>query len=194
MKLLLLSIMPYQFFAFGGCLLALLPSVRRNGFRVTYDFPSQPEDFSTMLNASLRFLLLVYPVILVLNGLSSYLCQTLGIPTDSQVIENLGREGGLLYWLASGISSIIVAPIAEETLIRLVLFRCIRSISPLWAAFLSSVLFGLMHGHPQYVLSLFFVGMCLQHARSLGGIPRAILLHSLYNLVAFILLFVHIKG
>ncbi|MBR4672959.1 MAG: CPBP family intramembrane metalloprotease [Victivallales bacterium] len=194
MKLLLLSIMPYQIFAFGGCLLALFPSVRRNGFREAYDFPSQPEDFRTMLNASLRFLLLIYPVILILNGVSSYLCQTLGIQPTSQVIEALGREGDLLYWMASGVSSIIIAPIAEEVLIRLVLFRCIRSISPLWAGFLSSVLFGLMHGHPQYVLSLFFLGMCLQHARSLGGIPRAILLHSLYNLVAFILLFTNTTG
>ena len=118
----------------------------------------------------------------------------LGIATDVQVFESLGREGGLFYWLFSGLSSVIVAPVAEEVLIRLVLFRCIRSISPLWATFLSSVLFGLMHGQPQYVLSLFFVGLCLQHARALGGLPRSILLHSLYNLVAFILLFIHVKG
>ena len=192
--LLLLSLMPYQVFAFGGCLLALLPMVRREGFAVSYDVPTPREQFSTMLKATLRFLLLIYPVILVLNAISAFFCQTLGIATDEQVIESLGREGGLCYWLLSGVSSVIFAPVTEEVLIRLVLFRCIRSISPLWAAFLSSVLFGLMHGHPQYVLSLFFVGLCLQHARALGGLPRSILLHSLYNLVAFLLLFIHVKG
>ncbi len=192
--LLLLSLMPYQVFAFGGCLLALLPMVRREGFAVSYDVPTPPEQFSTMLNASLRFLLLIYPVILVLNAISLFFCQMLGIATDMQVIESLGQEGGLYYWLFSGVTSVIIAPVTEEVLIRLVLFRCIRSISPLWAAFLSSVLFGLMHGQPQYVLSLFFVGLCLQHARALGGLPRSILLHSLYNLVAFLLLFIHVKG
>ena len=192
--MLLLSLMPYQLFAFGGCLLALLPMVRREGFATSYDVPTPREPFSTMLNASLRFLLLIYPVILVLNAVSLFFCQTLGITTNVQVIESLGHEGGLSYWLLSGVSSVIIAPVTEEVLIRLVIFRCIRSISPLWAAFLSSVLFGLMHGHPQYVLSLFFVGMCLQHARALGGLPRSILLHSLYNLVAFILLFIHVKG
>ena len=192
--MLLLSLMPYQLFAFGGCLLALFPMVRREGFAVSYDFPTPREGFPAMLKASLRFLLLIYPVILVLNAFSSFFCQTLGISTNEQVIETLGREGGFLYWLMSGVSSVVFAPVAEEVLIRLVLFRCIRSISPLWAAFLSSVLFGLMHGQPQYVLSLFFVGLCLQHARALGGLPRSILLHSLYNLLAFILLFIHIKG
>ncbi len=192
--LLLLSLMPYQVFAFGGCLLALLPMVRREGFSVSYDLPTPRESFSTMLNASLRFLLLIYPVILVLNAISLFFCQMLGIATDMQVIESLGQEGGLYYWLFSGVTSVIIAPVTEEVLIRLVLFRCIRSISPLWAAFLSSVLFGLMHGQPQYVLSLFFVGLCLQHARALGGLPRSILLHSLYNLVAFLLLFIHVKG
>ena len=191
---LLLSLMPYQVFAFGGCLLALLPMVRREGFAASYDVPTPREQFSDILKASLRFLLLIYPVILVLNAISLYFCQILGIATDEQVIESLGREGGLWYWLLSGVSSVIFAPMAEEVLIRLVLFRCIRSISPLWAAFLSSVLFGLMHGHPQYVLSLFFVGLCLQHARALGGLPRSILLHSLYNLVAFIMLIIHVKG
>ena len=192
--LLLLSLMPYQVFAFGGCLLALLPMVHREGFEVSYDVPMPRESFSTKLNASLHFLLLIYPVILVLNAISLFFCQKLGIETDVQVIESLGREGGLWYWLFSGVSSVIIAPVVEEVLIRLVLFRCIRSISPLWATFLSSLLFGLMHNQPQYVLSLSFVGLCLQHARALGGLPRSILLHSTYNLVSFLLLFIHVKG
>ena len=193
LELLALSIMPYQVFALGGCLLALVPLARRDGFRTSYDFPSRPESFGSMLKASLRFLLLIYPVILLLNAFSIYFCRVMGIPTNGQVIELLGREGGFWYWLFSSLSSVLLAPIAEEVLVRLVLYRAIRSIAPLWAEILSSLAFGLMHGHPQYILSLFFVGMCLQHARALGGLPRAILLHGLYNLLALVFLFFHTR-
>ena len=188
-----LSVMPFQVFALGGCLLALLPIVRRDGFKACYDIPSQPESFGAMLKACLRFLLLIYPVILVINAFSVYFCRLLGIPMTKQVLESLGHDGGLWYWLISGISTAVMAPVAEEVLVRLVLYRTLRSIVPLWAEMLSSLVFGLMHGHPQYILSLFFVGMCLQRARAMGGLPQAILLHSLYNLLALLFLFFHLR-
>lgn len=185
---LLLSVMPYQVFALGGCLLGLIPMIRREGFRLSLQIPQPSESPGVLVGFSLRFLLLIYPVILAINAFSLYFCRLLEIPLTPPAIEALGQEGGLLYWMVSGISSVIMAPIVEEILIRLVIFRCIRSICPLWAAIFSSMVFSLMHGNPQYVLSLFFVGMCLQHAMALGGLPRAILLHSLYNLLAFTIL------
>lgn len=193
-SLLLLSIMPYQLFAFGGCMLALVPMILRMGFKASMNIPANPEKPSSMLGASLRFLLLIYPIIYLLNGISVYFCRLLNIETSVQTFETLGTNGGTMYWIVSGISTIILAPITEEVLIRLVLFRCLRSICPLWAELLASAIFGLMHGHPQYMLSLAFVGLCLQRARAQGGLPRSILLHSLYNLLAFSMLLIHVKG
>lgn len=116
--------------------------------------------------------------------------------------ENRNNEliGTILtnYTLPMAISTVVLAPVTEECLVRGVLFAPICRRKP-WVAYLvTTVLFGLMHTfryigvQPWSVLALSFLqylpagivlGWAYQRSRSIWG---AIALHSLINLVAVV--------
>lgn len=184
---LLLSLMPFQILGLFLGLCFMYPLQKQFGFRKAFDFPEHNESAKIMLNESWKMLLIIYPSIFIVNFISTFLCEAAGIKLQPQALEMLGNsDSGWLFWSISGFSAVILAPIAEEILFRILIYRTIRSFCPIWAAAVTSLFFAMMHGHPQFLAGLFIIGMGLQKARQAGGIPRAILLHSIYNLVAFI--------
>ena len=183
---LILGLLPYQFFAFGACLLALLPAMHVNGFMKALDMIRPLPPAKRLAWSIFKMLLVVYPSVLVLNVISEKVCELLSIPLSEQLLPMLGGEGGVLFWIVSSVTTVILAPVTEEILIRIVLFRAIRSIMPIWATLLSSLAFGAMHCMPQFIPALFLLGLFLQRARKSFGLQGAILLHAFYNLVAFI--------
>ena len=183
----ILGLLPYQFFTFGACVLGLIPLMRREGLAKAFDILSPMPPLKSLIASVLKLLVLMYPLVFVLNHISEWICTTLSIPFSEQMIPMLGKDAGLSFWVFSAICSVVFAPVTEEVMIRLVLFRAIRGLIPVWATILSTLAFTLMHGGtPQYWPSLFLIGLFLIRARRVMGLQCSILLHSTYNLIAFV--------
>lgn len=85
---------------------------------------------------------------------------------------------------------LVVAPVFEELLCRGVIFEAIRAKRGAWAAcVISSMIFGLMHIEPQFVLNAFIIGLLLSYIyMRTRSIFAPIILHSINNLFAYVLL------
>ena len=89
------------------------------------------------------------------------------------------------YWITF-LGTAIIAPIVEEVVFRgLAYSRMKKGMPTVWAMILTSVLFGLAHGHPVWMLYTFAFGLVLiwvfERTRSLVA---PIVLHISYNLCA----------
>ena len=89
------------------------------------------------------------------------------------------------YWLTF-LGTAIVAPIVEEVIFRgLAYSRMKKGMPTVWAVILTSVLFGVAHGHPVWMLYTFAFGLLLiwvfERTRSLVA---PMVLHIGYNLCA----------
>lgn len=96
------------------------------------------------------------------------------------------------YWLTF-ITLIVIAPIAEEIVFRGYLYGKLRKIIPMWAAiFITSLLFGAVHGQWNVAIDVFVLSLVLCSLREVtGNIWAGILLHMLKNGLAFYLLFIN---
>lgn len=87
-------------------------------------------------------------------------------------------------YAADFISSIILAPIAEELIFRGVVLRCSAKISGRFAIFFSALMFGLMHGNPYQFVLAFLIGIPLAMiAMKTGSIIPSIICHMANNLL-----------
>ncbi len=88
---------------------------------------------------------------------------------------------------------VIIAPVAEEVVMRGYLYGKLKKYIPLWAAVLvTSALFGIAHGQWNVAIDTFALGIVLCLLREVSGnIWAGILLHMLKNGVAFYFLFVN---
>ncbi len=185
---LVVGLCPFQVFAFGAAVVAMAGMLRRDGLRVSLDVPEEQPSFKEMLARNVRMLALFYPVTVVLNAISMLLCKQMGIPNKGSILMSAGSGAGLLFLLIAGFSVIVTAPLTEEVLVRLVCYRALRSVFPIWAALFSSLLFGIMHGNFSSVLGLTLLALGFQRARAQGGLFQAVLMHSMYNTLAFLVI------
>lgn len=187
---LLISTSPYQLFAFFAVIVAMFGFgiIRRDGFRLSFDIFQQKASFGALLSRNLRLLLIIYPISMFFNMLAILLGKIMGWQMQEQIIAKDFAEGGPMLYAVSAISILVLAPITEEVLMRLVCYRGLRSLLPIWASILTSLLFGFMHGNPYTMVGLSIVGYGFLQARKQGGLPQAILMHSMYNLIAYSIL------
>ena len=192
-----IGLLPFQVGAFGGAMAGLYSFRRLYGWRRLLALDSDDGvGIARAVVKSVRVLLLLYPVLLVVNALSTWVCHQLGIPTPPQSLQVFAEQSpGMGFWLLAAVSVVILAPVTEEILFRLVVYRALRGVWPRAAAVLTSVVFAGAHFTPQYFPGLFLVGMVLQTAFCAGGLRHAIVLHGLYNLLSLLLfLSVHALG
>lgn len=144
---------------------------------------------STWLFTSVALALAAIPVI----GLIMVLVQELlGLPLDNPQLEVLAPENvtlsaSLLMLFAGG----FLVPVAEEFLFRGLLHRFLRQYwSFLPAAFVSSLIFGLLHGNIAVAAATFSMGMLMVwvYERS-GSLWTAIIIHITNNSVKLFLLY-----
>ena len=85
---------------------------------------------------------------------------------------------------------VVVAPIFEEILFRDRVFSVLRStLSPWWAAVVSALIFGAMHGNLVVAIEAFCVGIVLSYLYILkGSLFAPILLHIMNNVVAYVMM------
>ncbi len=112
-------------------------------------------------------------------------------PVESQVVvQILQNNPPLSYLILIAISTIILAPIAEEILFRGLLYKTLKdSGHPLIAIYGVSLLFGVIHNNLVAALPLAFFGIILTIVYEItGNLLTPILTHSLFNLMNFIML------
>ena len=111
-------------------------------------------------------------------------------PHPQSLIETFGSHHGPVAYAMDLVASAVVAPLAEETLFRGVIFGGLATRMPLWgAAVISALLFALFHGLgvvlPIFVLGL---GLAYVYART-GTIWASMTTHALVNAVSVTALF-----
>jgi hypothetical protein len=105
-------------------------------------------------------------------------------------VVTLGAHTGPVAYVLDLASSAVVAPVAEETLFRGVIFGGLAQRMPLWAAAgLSALLFAGFHGLgvlvPIFILGL---GLAYVYART-GSVWAPMITHGLVNAVSVTILF-----
>ncbi len=108
-------------------------------------------------------------------------------PLMEMLPESQAPTGRGIYML---FALLVVAPVCEELLCRGVILEAVRAKRGAWAAcVISSMIFGLMHLEPQFVLNAFIVGLLLSYIYlRTRSIFAPIILHSLNNLFAYVFL------
>jgi membrane protease YdiL (CAAX protease family) len=113
-----------------------------------------------------------------------------GLPTEHQEIVDRFLQTKSPPLLALMIVfALVVAPVAEELVLRAGLFRFLRTRTPRWVAFVSSAsLFALLHANWASSLPLFLLGLVFAIAyERTGSLAVPILAHALFNLNSLLL-------
>lgn len=140
--------------------------------------------------------LAAYPLIVLVNLIWTFftsLLRSLGleIPMDPQPVVGLLLERDEFWiWPMVFVLAVIIAPVVEELVFRAGIFRFLQGRFSMTAAVLiSSVLFGLVHGHFMSLPGLTMVGVALAIAyHRTGDIRVPIIFHALFNFNSLLLL------
>lgn len=182
--------LPYVAGGTGGALLGLRKSLRQYGWKKVLDMPTtlpcaKPLFYKELMKWTL---LLIFGCIL-LNAIASVLLKAAGFQQiPRQLIEIVGTDAGLSFWIPAFISAVAVAPVTEEILFRRVLYRGFKSLHFSHAGLVVAFLFSLSHGLPQAFVSYLLFSLVLQRACHKGSLWMAIGMHAGFNLVMFAML------
>jgi len=156
----------------------------------------------TPLDLGLTLLLLVpwYLGIVIVSAASALLFNGgRVVPSNSRLIF-VQHPGGIGVLFLALLVTAVAAPICEEAFFRGMLFRLLRTRVPLWAAvLLSAIAFGLAHASPAVSAALLptfmYMGIVLAvvYVRT-GWLTNTILLHSLSNAIATVLVYYQVAG
>ncbi len=146
-----------------------------------------PKNFAKVLPVGLLYVavsvVLTVLAALLFRGFDSSQAQEIGFSTSSLS----GIELAISF-----ISLVILTPLLEEIIFRGVLFRGLYKQYSFWvSAIITSALFAVAHAQWNVALDTFALSIALCYlVKESGSIYPSILLHSLKNTVAFLLLFV----
>ena len=114
------------------------------------------------------------------------------IPFPESLMNSLNDS--LLSTTASGpfllsfLANVIAAPILEEVFFRGLIFgRLNRAMPTVVAMIITSLLFGLMHGHPVWIIWAFCFGMIINYIRvQSGSIIPGLIIHMILNAIGVV--------
>lgn len=136
-----------------------------------------------------------FVVYLVLSSLIGFIALKFVPGFDASQAQDVGYQNltGHLQILLAFVTLVVVAPFAEEVLMRGYLYGKLRKIIPVWAAgLLTSIVFGVLHGQWNVGLDVFALSLVLCSLREVtGSIWAGVLLHMMKNGLAFYLLFIN---
>lgn len=140
----------------------------------------------------LGWVVLAFPLYLIISTITSSVVALLfGIDLSEQ--QNIGYTDPNGFELAFiFVALVLLAPFVEEVLFRGFLFNAFRRTFGFWVGSIGvSLLFAVAHGQANVGVDVFVLSMFLCYLREkTDTLWVAIALHSLKNLVAFILLFI----
>ncbi|MGC8743808.1 MAG: CPBP family intramembrane glutamic endopeptidase [Verrucomicrobiia bacterium] len=168
--------------------------LKRNNFRAGEIFGlGRSSPLKVFLTGLIGFIVFV-PLGLELQRVTIMLINTLLGKSASYepqvVVQILQQKPPMFYTILIGISTIILAPIAEEILFRGLLYTSLKTAGhPLIAIYGVSFLFGVIHNNLVAALPLAFFGVILTVIYEItGNLFAPIIAHSLFNLMNFIIL------
>lgn len=135
----------------------------------------------------LRFKTGYLPAILVLAVGLTFFCNTALNLLPEAWLDSYGEASGSLSqgpFFVMLIATGICAPLLEEITFRgLILSRLTRAL-PLWVSVcISSLLFGISHGHPLWIVYTFLLGVAFSVvALRTGSILPTMLMHAIFNI------------
>lgn len=138
-----------------------------------------------------------FVVYMIVSGIVMYLASILipGFQVDQ--VQEVGFSAASLSlpyeYVLAFVTLVIIAPVAEELLLRGYLYGKLKKHIPRWVAIiLVSALFGVLHGQWNVAIDTFVLSVFLCLLRDLtGALWPAMLLHMLKNGIAYYLLFVN---
>ena len=185
---LLAALFPIQIFCLAALLISLSRLSLRHGMRQAFNIPRDMPTALACIKHIVVTLIVLYPTIALVTCAADFLCRKLGLPIVEQTFAKLPPGASPLHIALLAIACIVIAPVMEELMMRLVFFKAIRSSLPNAAPYLTAAIFAISHGCPQYTPGLFLVGIALQIAQKKGGMPLAIALHSVFNAISLLML------
>lgn len=124
-------------------------------------------------------------------GLEDWLKERLGEPQHQQIVKDMVNAVEVERKLILILGTCIIAPLAEEIIFRGYLYPVVKRYSePAFAAIITGIIFGAIHGNVWAVIPLSIFGILLAVLYELSGsIWSCILCHALFNSinVAFML-------
>ena len=141
--------------------------------------------------------LVAMPLILAASFLWERLLEIVGLPTERQELVDLFFQAKSPVLLAFLITlALVLAPVAEELVFRVGIFRFLRSRAPRWVAYVVSAgLFSAMHGNWFSALPLFVLGLVFAAGyERTGRIAVPMVAHALFNLNTLLLVLSGVGG
>lgn len=140
-------------------------------------------DRGSPFGQALRTILWVYPLVVGLTFLTMKAMRAVGIePHIPPLLRIAAHSRDPRFWASFLFATVLLAPIAEEFLFRLVLFESLREWRLRQPAVISAACFALIHLTPAHFPGLFVLGLALSRARrQSGGLLLPMLIHALFN-------------
>ena len=148
-------------------------------------------ELKSALFTAVKFILVILPVVLMLQGASVYVLGKFGWPPDDQAAVLMLLKAKA-WWVTVyfGVFAVVIAPVAEEFIFRGMLFPFIRQFGfPRFAWFGVSALFALIHLNLPTFLPLFVFALALTWLyEKTDNLLAPITAHALFNATNFALL------
>lgn len=111
------------------------------------------------------------------------------IELESQEILDMFMEGSWLSIIVLSVLTVIIAPILEEFIFRHIIYGGIsKKLGKIAAAFISSVLFTVLHYNLAGVVAFFAVGIYNSYLYEKYGYRAAVINHSIFNLSSTVMI------
>jgi len=168
-----------------GAFLVTAICLRQTGSTIRAAFSSERQSAARALRQGLVYGLAAIPPVLLLSQLSNALAERLGfVPRLQEVFDWLSNDG--YSWGMRGFmmfAAVCLAPVAEETLFRGILFPCcLKGRTFAGAALITGFYFALIHFHAPSLLPLLGLGVAFSAGYSAtGSLLTPIVMHALFN-------------
>jgi len=196
LKLLLYGSFPH----FGAIVTWLLIRAFGHRYRPALFGPHEPSTPTSVLPAvrggALTFLVAM-PLALGVGFVWERFLQAVGLPTEPQELVGLLAQAKSPALVAFVIAlALVLAPVAEELVFRVGIFRFLRARAPGWVAYVVSAgLFAALHGNWFGSLPLFILGLVFAASyERTGRIAVPMLAHALFNLNTLLLVLSGVGG
>ncbi len=189
--LLWLGVLPIQIVGFAAAAWVVVCRGRPGEWVEVWGLRLHAGSWRRELGRSLVTVLWLYPAVAAATALSAILLRSIGFASLGSPLVALSAraDGSPAFWLSIVFTSVVLAPVAEEVLFRLVCMQACRILAIPRPAWVTALLFAGIHRAPEQFPGLLLLGLVLQAARERSGslIPP-ILIHSGFNTFGVVLL------
>ena len=174
-----------------GAILVLLPGfLKQHGIDWREFFGLRRPQVKRVIILAMTVGLFVVPMALALNRLSGWIITLFHQkPEEQAIVQVIQQMGGLGRRICSGLATILIAPAAEETLFRGILYPLIKQLGhPVLAVVGTSLLFAAIHLNLMIFLPLaFFAFVLVWLYEKTDSLLAPIVAHAFFNAVNFLL-------